>query len=312
MKIFLSYAEEDSTTAGRVFSDLQRFQVEVWGYTECGRYGVNFREEFETQIRQSSYFCLLDSPAARQSRWIKEECRLAAALRETPNAGVRQIMVVCSLATVTEGAEWRHTELWDGQNLNKALDFSDYDKGIRELFRFLEIAYTPWSSLPRDQDFTNEVHAANIGRQRTQELFDFYRQFRESFSDSDYAEALLRVVIRKCKVYKAEPVVSPALALGVMQADGGRHRDALKTFAALAESNPSDPRVWAGLGGAYFHMEQYSLCLEALYRSRTITLNHPGTESTRHMIEVVHNIAWVQILLGKIDEANAVLEELAP
>lgn len=312
LKIFLSYAEEDSTIAGRLFADLRRFQVEVWGYKECGRYGVNFKQEFETQIRESSCFCLLDSAAARQSVWIKNECMVAAELRGTSDASVRPIMVVCSLAAINEGAEWRDTELWDGQNLHKAFDFSDYDRGIRELSKFLEIAYMPWSSFPRDQDFTEEVHAAHIGRERTQELFDIYRQFRESFSDADYAEALLRVVIRKCQVYKATSVVSPALALGVMQGDGGRHREALKTFLALAEMHPGDPRVWAGLGGAYFHMEQYSRCLEALYRSRSIVLSHPGTESTKHMVEVAHNIARVQILLGKNNEAQAVLDELLP
>jgi Flp pilus assembly protein TadD len=312
LKIFLSYAKEDSTTAGRLFADLRRFQVEVWGYKECGQYAVNFKQEFETQIRQSNYFCLLDSPAARQSRWVKTECIVATDLRATIDAPVRPIMMVCALAAINEDVDWRDTELWDGQNLHKAFDFSNYDRGIRELSKFLEIAYMPWSTLPRDQDFTKEVHAANIGRERTQELFDLYRQFRESFSDSDYAEAILRVVIRKCQVYKAVPVVSPALALGVMQGDSGRHRDALKTFSMLAETHPGDPRVWAGLGGAYFHTEQYSLCLEALYRSRSIVLNHPGTESTKHMVEVAHNIARVQILLGRNDEATAILNELPP
>src|SRR5688572_21476004 len=99
--VFLSYAEEDATTARRIWLALKESgRLEVWGYLENGRIGVDFKDEFRAQIRRSRYFCLIDSPASRSSSWIREECSLA-------RSGAA-IMAICMVAP---DGSWRADEL---------------------------------------------------------------------------------------------------------------------------------------------------------------------------------------------------------
>jgi tetratricopeptide (TPR) repeat protein len=302
-KVFLSYADEDTKIAKRVHEDLQRSRkLEVWAYKESRKYGVNFKEEFETQIRQSTYFCLLDSPSARQSSWIAGEWKLAGEAKAT--------RYICSLKNWTDGADWREKELFTGQNLTTAIDLSDYGAGIRELCRALQANFFPWSAFPRDHDFDKEVHSSNLDESQTQELIDLYRGFREHFADPEFAEALLRVVIKKCEVYRATKVISAGLALGVMQADAARHQDALRTFENLTRQHERDPRVWAAVAAACFHLGQYSRSLDALTRSRECVLNYYKEESAQHTPEIVHNIANVLILLERLDDAQKEIDAL--
>jgi tetratricopeptide (TPR) repeat protein len=257
---FLSYADEDAVIALRIHQALTRSGVLVWGYKENGRVGVDFREEFRDRIRSSRYFCLLDSQFSRLSAWIKEEWAIAHA--------ANAIKVICLVESRLECKEWRHVELFEGQNFTAAIDFKIFEAGIHRLCEHLGIAYTPGFRLPRDQDFANEVFGAGLkDRNRVQELHDLYHEFREQYADLGFAEAQLRIIIRKCQRYGATNVVSPTLALGVLLGEAGRHREALKTFQSLVESHPRDPRGWAGVGGAYFHLGMYEPSLAALNRA---------------------------------------------
>jgi tetratricopeptide (TPR) repeat protein len=303
-QIFLSYADEDAVTARRVYLDLARFKkVDVWGYKESRRFGVNFKQEFEEQIKASKYFCLLDSPNSRESSWIARECEVATESKVT--------RVVCSLMEWTETAKWRQRELFKDQNFVTAIDLTDYDAGIRQLCKCLQITYFPWSAFPRDQDFNKEVWDSGLDEDRSQELVDLYRNFREHFADPEFAEALLRVVIKKCQFYCAKNVISPILALGVMQADAGRHLDAMTTFTDLAVTHERDPRAWAALGGSHFYLGHYDRSLQALYHSRELVLAHYKEESAQHIVEVVHNIANVLILLGRYNDAGTEINGLS-
>src|SRR5258705_11756650 len=108
-KVFLSYAEEDAVIARRVYLDLARSRkIDVWGYKESRKFGVNFKREFEEQIRSSKYFCLLDSPNSRKSSWVAEECKIAAVSKVT--------RLICSLAAWNETAEWREIQLFMDKN----------------------------------------------------------------------------------------------------------------------------------------------------------------------------------------------------
>lgn len=303
-KVFLSYADEDGATAKRVHEDLQRSKkLEVWAYQESRQFGVNFKDEFERQIRQSRYFCLLDSPSARKSLWIAREWQIA-----TESAGVTRY--VCSLKSWTDADDWRQKELFNGHNFITAIDLTNYETGIRQLCRTLQAAYFPWSAFPRDHDFDKEVQNSNLNKDQTQRLIDLYREFREHYADPEFAEALLRVVIKKCQTYGAAKVISASLALGVMQADASRHQDALRTFSELTRRHERDPRPWAALGSALFHLGQYEESLRALMRSHNCILNYYREESAQHIPEVVHNIANVLILLGRHSEAQLAIDGL--
>lgn len=303
-KVFLSYAEEDALTARRVYLDLDRsMRVEAWGYKEKGRIAENFKNEFEEQIKGCRYFCLFDSPHARRSSWIRHECGIARA--------TNAIMVVCLLTTDADGSGWRQTELFEGHNLIRGIALTEYASGIRQLFEFLQVVYSPGSMFPRDQDFEREIFSSQLDVNRAQELFNLYREFRERSGDLEFAEAQLQVVISKCQYFGAKNAVSPALALAVMHADAGRHQEALRVFAALTQSHPNDPRGWAGLGGAYFHMGRYEQSVEALQRAHAVALARYKEESTQRVVEIVHNIVSVQILIGRRDAARTTLDGLS-
>lgn len=300
--VFLSYAEEDALPARRLYQTLKRSDVDVWGYKEDGRVAANFRDEFEERIRTARYFCLLDGPPARRSPWIRHECSVARA--------ASTIMVVCLLAKYSEADSWAQEELFDDQNLTRAIDLTNWDSGVQELCRFLQIVDRPGWGVPRDRDFEREVFDSGLDVARVQELINLYRDFRERSGDSESSEYLLRVVISKSRLYGAVNVVSPRLALGVMQADAGRHEDALKTFSGLTESHALDPRGWAGLAGAHFNHGRYDDCLRCLRKARELAETHYRNESADRLAELVHNIAAVQLVVGMDDEAWRTLSEL--
>jgi tetratricopeptide (TPR) repeat protein len=301
---FLSYAEEDAVIALRIHQALSRSGMSVWGYKENGRIGVDFREEFRERIRNSHYFCLLDSPSSRLSAWIKEECELA---RKTG-----ALTVICRIETGVDEKEWRRVELFKDQNFIAAIDFAVFETGIHRLCQHLGVAYTPAFSLPRDQDFVKEVFEAGLtNRDRIQELHDLYHEFREQFADAEFAEAQLRIVIRKCERYGAGNILSPRLALGVLLGEAGRHREALKTFERLTESHPRDPRGWAGAGGAYYQLGIYERSLIALRRAEDAIRRFYPLESADRLPEVLHNIASVLLLLDRAGEASDVLSQLS-
>src|SRR5688572_2720842 len=109
--VFVSYASEDAAVARRVHLELERSAaVRPWGFKENGRFGENFKQEFEERIRETQYFCLLDSPHSRQSDWVRYECGLSRA----SNAK----MLVCRVADYPRGHPSLQTELFEGHNLS--------------------------------------------------------------------------------------------------------------------------------------------------------------------------------------------------
>jgi Flp pilus assembly protein TadD len=306
-KLFLSYVEEDSRTATLIYYALKRSKgIAVWGYKQDGQIGVNFEEEFQQQIHESRYFCLLDSPHSRASVWIPGECQLAKASGAT--------MIVCVLPPSTEEA-WRHgTELFLGHNSFRGIAMADYGAGIRELFKLLGLVYAEASTAPREQDLAKELAVARQleGKPEwTQKILDLYREVRERSGDADFAEAQLRVIIKQCALYGADNVVSPTLALAVLYADAGRHREAARVFSGLTQSHPRDPRGWAGLGAACFHLGEYQRCQQALRQAQEVGLAYYESDTGPHIVEITHNIASLCILLGRHEDAQRSLAKLS-
>src|ERR1019366_4064283 len=198
-------------------------------------------------------------------------------------------MVVCLLAKHTDTDDWSHNELFPGHNLVRAVDLTRWDAGVQELCQFLQIVHSPGWGVPRDLDFEREVFDARLDVARTQELLNLYRDFRERSHEADLAENLLRVVISKSRLYGAATVVSPRLALGGMQADAGRHEEALQTFDDLTTSHATDPRGWAGLAGAHFHRGRYSECLRCLHKAPELADTLYREEAADRLPELAHN-----------------------
>lgn len=297
---FLSYAEEDAVIARRIHDAFRRAKVQVWGYKENGRYSVDFERELADSIQQCRYFCLIDGPHARKSEWIRKECSIARA--------AAAIMVVCRVWSDTD--EPFAGELFERHEHIRAIDFRSFDIGIRELFKHVGIAYSPSSSIPRDQDFENELQKANVAVERFQELMDLYREFREQCTDPEYAQSQLRIVIKKCHLYGVRNVTSPILALGIMEANSGNHEGAHRTFRQFTESHPKDPRAWAGLGSALFHLGRLQEALGALNHSIEMIVAHYPEESASHIPEVTYNVASILLSMGRADEAAQTVRRL--
>ncbi|MFY0602754.1 MAG: toll/interleukin-1 receptor domain-containing protein [Flavobacteriaceae bacterium] len=74
--IFISYSSGDSQIAHRLYEDLLKRGAKPYLY-EKQRNFVEFMEEISDIIKQVKSFCLLDSPQARDSSYVKTECELA-------------------------------------------------------------------------------------------------------------------------------------------------------------------------------------------------------------------------------------------
>jgi tetratricopeptide (TPR) repeat protein len=298
--VFLSYAEEDGATALRVDDDLTRADLKVWRYEKDSRKGSSIPDEVRDWIGHSRFFCLLDSAWARKSAYIREECAFALALIGRSD---KLSFLVCLVQPrkAASGHEWWMEEAFEGQNVRSYIDLTDYGRGIKELTRCLEVPYFPRFELPRDHDFENEVHAAGLRYDEISEMVGMYSDFRRFYQEGrrDIAEAQLRVLIHRCERWKVTGVISPRLALGVLQAESGRHRDAYATFGNLVGIQPDDPRAWAGKAGALFHLGDAEGSLEAYRRCQRLL----DDEAPRHRTETAHNVAMTLLSLGRTDEA---------
>lgn len=305
--VFLSYASSDGIVAMRICEDLRRSGLRVWRYEADRRIGVDFQREFEERIRESRWFCLLDSKAARSSQYVMKECQI---MRERQAIYGRPDLVICVVKKAIE--EWRKTELFKGQNRLSYIDFTDYDTGIQELCRYLEIIYCPDFRVPRDLDFKKELFDSKIPKHEIKWLVDFYADFRRKYqTHKEAAEKCLWVIIDRLEGLNATEVVSPYFALGVLQAELGCHGAAAKTFGGLAKTNPEDPRAWHGLGGALFHLGECTGALAAYERCKRLLHEGRGFQRSSHIVDVIHNIGRVLLELGKTEQAWAELDTLS-
>ncbi len=310
--VFLSYAGEDGTCAMRVYDDLGRSGLKVWRYERDGDVGVDFTSEYRDAIQNARFFCLLDSSHARRSDHVQEECKLAishAITQETPK------LVPCLIEPIpNSGADWTTTELFPKQNQRTHIDLTDHEKGIKRLARHLGAVFYPGWEMPRDRDFEQEVYDLHLQPDQTQNLIDLYTKFLDLYeSDLELGEAQLRVLIQECAGLHATNVISPRIALGVLQAKIGHHRSARKTFHDLAQDQPEDPRVWASLAGAQFYLADYETALSSYRKCRALLDGNPRTTRTVSVIgEMTHNTARVLLALGDPKAAEVELTTIDP
>jgi tetratricopeptide (TPR) repeat protein len=310
--IFLSYATQDGSIAMRVYNDLLRAKLiasdpqdgrlAAWRYEKDGALSADFEIEFAAKIRSAQFFCLLDSSRARRSEYVRRECTIARDGYAT--AGHPQ-MVVCTVQPRDQAeGEWWSTELFERQNFLRCIDLTDYDRGIRRLCEHLGAVYVPGFEIPRDKDFEREIFTAQLNPSDVEALLDMYANFRTHCSPPyTIAQAQLLVLIARCQALHADGVVSPRIALGVIQAETDRHPDALNTFQELTQTHPGDPRGWAGLGGAQFYLADYRSALDSYRRCEEAMRNQPCEERSDHATDVAHNLARVFLALGQADAA---------
>jgi tetratricopeptide (TPR) repeat protein len=308
-RVFISYAKEDRQISMRIYEDLKRSSFETWRYEVDGEIGVDFLEEIRRQIEIADFFCLIDSSYARKSPYIKEECRFARQLRE--RIGEKRGLPRFIPCSKEPDGDWRKEGLFEGQNQIRYVDFSDYEKGIKELCKSLGVNYSPFSDIPRDKDFQDEVYKiTSIDIRDSQSLIDDYADFRSKYDeDKEVAESLLIRIIAKCGDLKIQ-LISPYLALGVLRAEGERHEDALKTFRKASTEFQNDPRVWAGIAGAQYHLSCYEEARNSYEKCRALVNQSDDESHKSHLVEVIHNLARVLVVMGHEVQALSELNHL--
>jgi tetratricopeptide (TPR) repeat protein len=295
--VFLSYAQPDSALVTRVFDDLARARVgDVWCYEITSEYGADFRQEYAQRIRSAQTFVLFDSPHARTSPYVREEVDICRSIPGIP--------LLCCLCE-PHGA-WRENELFEGHNRSVYFEFSNYERGIRDLCGHFQSSYVPRFTMPRDVDFENEVRGAidSFSLEQRQAVLDKYEFFRSMFArDPAVAEAQLVVLIREHLREVEAPVVSPLLALGALRNEAKRYQAAEEAFAQVVARTPSEPRGWAGQGAALFGLGRYQAAAEAWANCLACIEASGSSVHRRFEGEVRHNAACALMEAG--DPAGA-------
>lgn len=294
--VFLSYAEPDGGIAKLIHDDLRRSGVDVWGFEANGQAGVDFVNEFTSQLQSRRAFCLLDSRHARKSDWVRMECELALACRQKMPAFD---FLPCLIRTFEKDSGWCRDELFIGQNRLSYLDLTQYDTGIRKLCRHLGTVYFPYSDVQRDCDFQAEIRHLGLDRAHLEELEQIYEGYRRTRGDRPQAACgWLNELIDRLDASGADTVISPRLALAVLHSEADRHQEAFQVFRHLSGTQPGDPRIWAGLAGARFFMGDYRGAIKDYRQSERLVRKYGDPEDRLHLVELVHNIALAQLELG--------------
>lgn len=306
--VFLSYARPDGGFAKQVYDDLRRSGIDIWGFEADGRVGIDFVKQFTSQLQNRGAFCLLDSPHARDSDWVRKECDLALACRSQNPAFD---FFPCLIQPIEREDLWHQNELFSGQNRLAYLDLTQYEMGIRKLCEHLGTTFFPYSDVQRDCDFRKEIQALGLDRKHLEKLEDLYKRYRKTRSDHpESACRWLNELIEQLDSLKADTVLSPRLALAVLYAKANQHKDAFNVFNQLSQRHPDDPRIWAGLAGALFFMGNYHRAMAAYRHSETLLRENGDADDLMHLVELVHNIARVHLELGNHPAAWAELKRL--
>ena len=303
-KLFLSYPQEDSETAVAVCSEFQHAGEDAWCYELDGACGADFREEYTRRIWNSTDFILFDSPQARRSEYVREEC--ATALEAARDGRAR--ITICLTAPPDD---WRADELFPRQNDCRYIDFTKYEIAVERLFRHLGVAYHPRFTEPRGREFFKEVRTAPLDVDVRQDLINAYMRYvGKSGTNRTVAEAQLVVLIDSYLHDRDLPIVAPYLELGVLYGGNGRHEEAQDLFRRVTERFPGDPRGWAGLGGASFALGRFGAAVTAFEES--VRCVHRSSSSTHrdNLAEVVANLAGALMAVGRHAEARNVLLQL--
>jgi tetratricopeptide (TPR) repeat protein len=302
VNLFISYTSEDSAVAIHLKNDLSRAGVSPWCYELEGEVGEDFLREADEKIRSADVFCLLDSAAARNSTWVRHECKVAHAVMQERG---KPRMVVCLLQK--EGP-WREEQLFERHNYVRYINLTSYDNGLGSLCAFLGIDKPATLKLPRGPDFSEELTHEKIKAKDRYDLLDQYERFCECMDAArDTAEAILRALMHRCRELGAR-TISPSLALAVMYGDTGRHAEAKALLDDAVQNRPDDPRGWAGLGACAYTLGQYGQAVKSLKRAHQLIEQTKNVRHREQRASVINNLVVALMAHNRPEEALQLLE----
>lgn len=317
--IFISYATEDSTYAYRIYYDLKRSGLSVWLYERDGKFGENFRNEVINKLHKMTYFFLIDSQYARDSKYVKEECLYFNNIIKSEKSKKRKIFI----ALIESPGKWRDKELFEKQNEIRYIDFTGidhydsrekYKSGMDLICNICGKEYIEWSQLPSERDFIKEISTCrNLNDDDRNILETDYKNFEKRYyQKSNNSINRIKIIINDCELMKIS-AITPYLALGRIQADLNDHNAAQSTFQMISKKFPLDARGWCALGSAYFYSMNYNEALHAYEHGlKLINQQIENPYVKVHRGELIHNIIHSYLKMGKIKNARQCLLELNP
>ncbi len=303
--VFISYSASDSIYAFRIYYDLCRSGLKVYIFEHNAEHGVDFEKEIRSMIDDSYAVCLIDSPNARKSQWVKRECGYAR--RSLADGKI----IPC---IIEKKGEWFFKDLlFPGQTTLRGIDFSDYDyldykekyrQAVSLLCKTLDTEYKSRTDLPQDRDFEKEMALLDLHDDVKSFFINDYKLFYFAVSvGSGTCESRIKNLIKDCERYNV-CILSCYLALGAIYADNNEDEKASGVFEKACRDFPEDARSWAALSGAYFYLQRYRESLETIDESLKIIEKYPDNQYLQcHKEEVVYNKIQVLIRLEEFNPA---------
>ncbi len=121
-KVFISHASKDKDFVDRLVSDLAAQGVPVWYDKLDVRLGDSIPGKINSGISEAKYFLIVLSPAAVESKWVREEMN-AALMRQVASAGTFLLTVLVEDCDIPPLLDHRRFADFRG----------DYEAGLEEL-----------------------------------------------------------------------------------------------------------------------------------------------------------------------------------
>ena len=172
--ILFSYNISDGHKVFRIYDDLVRSGFSTWRFEVDGVKGEQFEAHYKNLLEnETDVFIYCDSSKARKSAFVARECQWAFEAIEDNNLRLSEILV-CIFEPSKGG--WRipsaypeSQEMWKKINAINSFKFLEHDIEGESYVYFSEMeklaerlggSFLPWSSIPRDKDFEQELQAA--------------------------------------------------------------------------------------------------------------------------------------------------------
>ena len=303
----------------RIYDDIERSGGKTWRYDQDNMSPADFKEQYKSVLANSDYFILIDTPAARGSKIVQDECTWALAALKDPKTRLKEIIVCLG---EKEGCWRKVNNPLDSLNYNyvnfSELDridpFSKYRLEAIKLCDHLGLKYYSWSKTPRAEDFRIELFDQShnhVPKEQKDILLNDYKSYELSTLHFDrLLPQRLNMMIEFCKKTGVK-IISLFLAKGIFEANTGNFKASNETLIKGVQAFPEEPRLWAALGTSYFYLAQYEEALQAYKMAEIEIIKKPEIiHNQQRLGDLYHNIVETLITLKRLDEAVVVIENI--
>lgn len=304
----------------RIALALERAGLKTWWYEVHSKPGKVFTKLYDEKVRECTDFIFIDTPSARASKDVQEECRIALErLRhESSDFSIHVCLLkdrikelnfpVFELINQITYIDFRRIDFYDGGQI--------YHQAINELCQSLNAEYLLWSHAHRTEDFQKELFEGHVSVSSRDLLLKEFELFtRWNHIDQKVAYEKICSLNQMMQVQGLQDsLLSPQLAKGCLELDLFRVSEALDTFQGAISQFPKDPRIMEGLAHAYFYSREYDLCRSELLKAKKLISSqyqhNPNFQKSLKTIE--YNLLKVLIISKDHAEYERTRQSISP